>query len=708
MAGVSVFVAILVGLVSSFVQSLGLTIQRKSHLIESSLPLEQRKKPLKRPLWLLGFGIYIISNIFSTIFQLDSLPIVILAPLGAISLVYNAILARLMLGDKFGKIWLIGTFLISLGAVLIAIFGVVKEEHHNLNEILKLFKRNSFIAFFTIISFLTASVIIISHIISYQVHRQVSKIQLPSDSGRSTPISIVPSNYASPHPTSPAIPFKSRSTGNNQNMQRINSISSVDQPLISNPGVGIFNIDDNDGKKSRQKKHNLSSLEISSSSENQIANSNDGLDEKQKRRLFLCGLGFACASGTLSGMCLVLAKAAVELLVLTLNYFTTGKGENEFKKIQTWFLVFGLIICAILQLVYLNYSLTFASPAIIAPLAFCFFNLSSIFDGLVFYDQFSRLSTLQITFVSLGVAILLLGVWVVSAVQPDQGVDMGTWVEEESDTESIIDEDPIESMFPNGSQAESPTGMQNENDRVDSLSGTMNQNDQDRMTRSYPQLQLSMTPEILDRSVFSNPEYPSTPTSPMSPTTRRRHYHHRMRYGSLIPDVLPQGAPTGFSIGLGAASPGFALRSGSFSIDGNFHPHHGNITSTSNSPLIGGQGEHGRHVKGHLKRFSWSHSKFRDQQSIDSAIINGQDDQGYEARTEEEEEQDPLNSRRIEDEGEHPNEVDENRVEGELREWTEQDENGNQRRKAWWEKLFGRLPINQQQGRVRLEGDERI
>ena len=98
-----------------------------------------------------------------------------------------------------------------------------------------------------------------------------------------------------------------------------------------------------------------------------------------QRNLTLAGLAFAAASGTLSGMSLVLAKAAVELLVITIQFYHTGHGENQFKRVQSWLLVLGLGIGAIAQLVYLNYSLTFASPALICPLAFCFFNLSSIF-----------------------------------------------------------------------------------------------------------------------------------------------------------------------------------------------------------------------------------------------------------------------------------------------------------------------------------------
>ncbi|WWC69985.1 uncharacterized protein I206_103929 [Kwoniella pini CBS 10737] len=681
MAGIPVAVAILVGLFSSFIQSLGLTIQRKSHLNNSSLPFEKRKKPIKRPLWLIGFGIYITSNIFSTIFQLDSLPIIILAPLGAISLIYNAILSKFLLKDKFGKNWLIGTSLISLGAILIAIFGVVKEDsneenHHTLDEILILFKRSTFLIFFSILSFLTFTVIIISHLTVFHVHRQISKIQLPLDpsneSGRSTPVSIVPSNAASPHSNSTSIPFRFTKP------RRWSSPTSSSIPLPKSFTP----------KSILKPKHNQNlHLEIDPppNCSDQIKTMMK-LNEKQQKKLTLCGLGFASASGTLSGMCLVLAKAAVELLVLTINYFRTNgqQGKNELLRIQTWFLVLGLGICAILQLVYLNYSLTFASPAIICPLAFCFFNLSSIFDGLVFYDQFSKLSTLKIIIVSLGVAILLLGVWVVSAIQPDSAVDIGTWVEEESDTESLLTFEGNEDVISSNHNLN--------HEHVDPLSPS---------TSQFPnQIQdgnLISSPTIselgFNRSIFTspNPNSNSTPTSPMSPNTRRKHHHHhRMRYGSLVSD-LPTGAPTGFSIGLGASSPGFALRTGNFSIDGNFHPHPHPIQNNNHSIDIennssSSSGEGIKDLWGKRRRFK---SKSENQRDLQNIIIQGNNNQTRLLNNHENQEEQEVNNA----------EENENVVEGELRNWTEV------RKRTWWERLFS--PFNngeeQGQGRIRLD-----
>lgn len=83
----------------------GLTIQRKSHLQNEALPIQLRKKDRHRPLWLTGFAVFICSNLLGewmcmrwrgvpqadaghagTIFQIGALPIVVLGPLGAVSL----------------------------------------------------------------------------------------------------------------------------------------------------------------------------------------------------------------------------------------------------------------------------------------------------------------------------------------------------------------------------------------------------------------------------------------------------------------------------------------------------------------------------------------------------------------------------------------------------------------------------------------------
>ena len=96
-------------------------------------------------------GIFFSSNVLGSLFQIASLPVVILAPLGAVSLLWNALFARFLLGDVFSPWMILGTLLIAGGAVLIAVFGIVPEPTHSLEDLLQLFRRPAFVAYFSIL-----------------------------------------------------------------------------------------------------------------------------------------------------------------------------------------------------------------------------------------------------------------------------------------------------------------------------------------------------------------------------------------------------------------------------------------------------------------------------------------------------------------------------------------------------------------------------
>lgn len=79
------------------------------------------------------------------------------------------------------------------------------------------------------------------------------------------------------------------------------------------------------------------------------------LEESVIRRSQLgLAVAYGAASGTLSGVCLLLAKSGVELLVLTFS------GQNQFGRWQSWALVLIMLMAALLQLWYLNKSLKLA------------------------------------------------------------------------------------------------------------------------------------------------------------------------------------------------------------------------------------------------------------------------------------------------------------------------------------------------------------
>ena len=98
-------IGILVGLISTSVQSLGLTLQRKSHILEDEkAPHVARRPPHRRRRWQLGMAMFIVSNLLGSTIQITTLPLPVLSTLQASGLVFNSICATLILGEPFTQI----------------------------------------------------------------------------------------------------------------------------------------------------------------------------------------------------------------------------------------------------------------------------------------------------------------------------------------------------------------------------------------------------------------------------------------------------------------------------------------------------------------------------------------------------------------------------------------------------------------------------
>ncbi|KAF9164898.1 hypothetical protein DFQ26_000891 [Actinomortierella ambigua] len=346
MMGISIAVA------TSFIQSLGLTIQRKSHVMNEAIyPKELRRQACQRPLWHLGFHTYILSNVTGTIFSIGYLPVIILAPLGAVTLVFNALFAKLLLGDQFTKQSAFGTCLILLGAVLIGLFGVVPEPSHSLEDLIELWKRPAFIVYFSMVEIAVVFLLVSNHVVEKLLVQQAAAVAMASSSALRYQFDPA-SNAPAPSATS----------------------------LASAPLKGVA--------------YRLGKM-------------------KPSRVKTLLGISYGCVGGMLSSQALLFAKSAIELLMLTIL-----EGKNQFSSPLSWFLVVALIAAALLQLYYLNQGLRLCDTVLLVPLSFCAYNVSCLFNGLVYYNQWGRLYWWQILFVLFGISQVLIGVLVL-AWRPD-------------------------------------------------------------------------------------------------------------------------------------------------------------------------------------------------------------------------------------------------------------------------------------------------
>lgn len=104
----SFWIALGTSVITNLIQAFALSYQRKSHLLnELAFP---RKSAWKRPMWLIAFISFTTANIIGSVFSIGYLPVVILAPIGAMNLVFNAFAANIVLGDPLSKQGILGTF----------------------------------------------------------------------------------------------------------------------------------------------------------------------------------------------------------------------------------------------------------------------------------------------------------------------------------------------------------------------------------------------------------------------------------------------------------------------------------------------------------------------------------------------------------------------------------------------------------------------
>ncbi|MCJ1374071.1 hypothetical protein MMC20_005301 [Loxospora ochrophaea] len=159
----SVAVGILVGLISTSVQSLGLTLQRKSHILEDEKGIhDTRRPPYRRRRWQLGMLMFVVSNLVGSSIQITTLPLPVLSTLQASGLVFNSICATLILGEPFTRYSFGGTILVCGGAVLIAIFGAIGEPAHDLEQLLELLARRGFVLWMICQAILVVTIIAIA------------------------------------------------------------------------------------------------------------------------------------------------------------------------------------------------------------------------------------------------------------------------------------------------------------------------------------------------------------------------------------------------------------------------------------------------------------------------------------------------------------------------------------------------------------------
>ncbi|KAJ1906545.1 hypothetical protein LPJ81_001294 [Coemansia sp. IMI 209127] len=436
--------------------SLGMTLQKRAHIrIDqlNSISNSCKRKAWKDGQWQLGLALYLFSSTVPPTVALSMLPVFVAAPLAAVGLVANAVFARCILASTFARTDALGTLLVTVGSCCVAAFGAIDEPLLSLRDLLLLYKRPTYVAFFsvylTLVAFLIAAELYWRrtyrlletkgaaifcvgpeppHSAQQQQHQnQQQQQQQPHNEQHCSSIALsaprVPLRSISSLRTAPPrgghlsgettpllAPFGTATApGNHHAVDAQPYASTTDTlPTSSHSSIAVA-ADHAQLPASTGAVNDMYRRHFSSTNEDLLAN--EAKMGQGRAAVARCTSGFLSAviSGLICSQTLLLAKSGIGLLVLTI------KGDMQFKDPLALAIVVGLVFTALANLYYIQHALRLCSTLTVVPLCYCSSSLAALISSLVYFNQMRLLTPPQVTMISVGIILLAVGVGLLSA-----------------------------------------------------------------------------------------------------------------------------------------------------------------------------------------------------------------------------------------------------------------------------------------------------
>ncbi|SCV03735.1 LANO_0G05930g1_1 [Lachancea nothofagi CBS 11611] len=152
-ASTIIVIGVIVGILSSATQSLGLTLQRKASVTHLAHEDCTNKSLYRSSTWQLGLALFLLSNIVGSTVQIATLPLIVLAPLQSCGLLFNSLAAHYLLKERSSWRTPLATLSIVLGGMVIGVVGVTSSNSHSIThslpELWKLAHEPLFLRWFT-------------------------------------------------------------------------------------------------------------------------------------------------------------------------------------------------------------------------------------------------------------------------------------------------------------------------------------------------------------------------------------------------------------------------------------------------------------------------------------------------------------------------------------------------------------------------------
>ncbi|KAF8945976.1 hypothetical protein BGZ47_001629 [Haplosporangium gracile] len=135
----------------------------------------------------------------------------------------------------------------------------------------------------------------------------------------------------------------------------------------------------------------------------------------------------ATCGGLIASQTLLLAKSGVKLITFSLS------GHNQFKDSLSYFILFVLVLTAVLQVYCLNTALKLYDSVLVVPMFYGFYTAFGLINSIIYLNQLQNYKPWVLLLILVGIGALIYGVRMLSAPKPE--------LESADDSEQSNDQD---------------------------------------------------------------------------------------------------------------------------------------------------------------------------------------------------------------------------------------------------------------------------
>ena len=139
----NILIGVAISLVGHMISALGLNLQRYAHTIDVNVPV------YKKPAWFYGLICMGLCEVFNFL-ALSFAPASIVAPLGAFSVVCNALFGHLIFSEAVGANSMMALGLIALGSVFVVLFGPNENKDISVELFTDQLKKPTTVSYFSL------------------------------------------------------------------------------------------------------------------------------------------------------------------------------------------------------------------------------------------------------------------------------------------------------------------------------------------------------------------------------------------------------------------------------------------------------------------------------------------------------------------------------------------------------------------------------